>query len=74
VGERAKRRYEELKSAGRPADYQEVLDAIEKRDYNDTHRALNPLKKADDAVLIDTDGIGIEDVTKKLLSYIGNTA
>jgi cytidylate kinase len=46
------------------------MKAIEKRDYDDSHRALNPLARADDAALIDTDGIGIEEVTEKILSYM----
>jgi cytidylate kinase len=70
VGERAKRRYAEITARGEPADYGEVMKAIEKRDYDDSHRALNPLARADDAVLIDTDGVGIEEVTEKILSYM----
>jgi cytidylate kinase len=68
--ERARRRYEELRSSGRSADYGEVLKAIEKRDYDDSHRSLNPLAKADDAVLIDTDGIGVEEVVDRMLAYM----
>jgi cytidylate kinase len=68
--ERARRRYAELKAAGGPADYAEVLAAIEKRDYDDSHRALNPLKKADDAVLIDTDGMSIDEAVRQVLSPI----
>ncbi|MDR1292050.1 MAG: (d)CMP kinase [Clostridiales Family XIII bacterium] len=68
--ERAKRRYAEITARGDKADYGEVLRSIEKRDYDDSHRALNPLARADDAVLVDTDGIGIEEVTEKILSYM----
>jgi cytidylate kinase len=70
VEERARRRCAEMAESGGDADYREVLASIEKRDYDDTHRALNPLVKADDATLIDTDGVGIEEVTEKILSYI----
>jgi cytidylate kinase len=70
VEERAKRRYAEMTARGELADYGEVMKAIEKRDYDDSHRALNPLARADDAVFIDTDGIGIEEVTEKILSYM----
>lgn len=52
--ERAKRRYEELLLRGVSADYDEVLRDIEYRDKNDSTRALSPLKRADDAVLVDT--------------------
>ncbi|MDR0596845.1 MAG: (d)CMP kinase [Clostridiales Family XIII bacterium] len=68
--ERARRRFAELSATGARDSYEDVLAAIEKRDYDDSHRELNPLTRAEDAVLIDTDGIGIEEVTEKLLSYI----
>ncbi|MDR2162986.1 MAG: (d)CMP kinase [Clostridiales Family XIII bacterium] len=71
--ERARRRYAEMTEAGGVADYREVLDAIKKRDYDDAHRSLNPLQRADYAILIDTDGMGIEEVITKILSYMGNT-
>jgi cytidylate kinase len=73
AGERARRRYAEMTKTGASADYQEVLDAIEKRDYDDTHRSLNPLRPADDAMLIDTDGMGVEDVVSKILSCMEDT-
>jgi cytidylate kinase len=69
--ERARRRYAELSASGAKASFEEVLAAINERDYDDSHRKLNPLSRAGDAVLIDTDGIGIEEVTKKILSYMG---
>jgi cytidylate kinase len=79
--ERARRRFAELEDAasGQKSaagntnyreSYEEVLAAIKKRDYDDSHRALNPLKKADDAIEIDTDGLTIEEVTDKILSEI----
>jgi cytidylate kinase len=68
--ERARRRCADVAATGGTADYREVLEAIETRDHDDTHRALNPLKQAADAILIDTDGIGIEEVTGKILSII----
>ena len=51
---RAQRRYDQLVEAGKEADYDTILEEIEARDYQDTHRELNPLKQADDAVLLDT--------------------
>jgi len=68
--ERARRRFAEMSSADAPESYENVLQSIEKRDYDDSHRALNPLRQADDAILIDTDGIGIEEVTEKILNYM----
>jgi cytidylate kinase len=70
AAERARRRYAEMAARGEDADYGEVLASIEKRDYDDSHRELNPLRMADDAVLIDTDGIGIGEVTEKILSHM----
>jgi cytidylate kinase len=74
AAERARRRYAEISAAGGSDSYGEVLAAIEKRDYDDSHRELNPLRMADDAVLIETDGIGIEEVTEKILSYIPHSS
>jgi cytidylate kinase len=68
--ERANRRYAEMTARGERADYGDVLNAIKKRDYDDSHRELNPLKQAEDAILIDTDDIGVEEVTEKILSYM----
>jgi cytidylate kinase len=72
AAERARRRFAEMSAAGAQDSYEDVLLSIEKRDYDDSHRALNPLKQADDAVLVDTEGMGIEEVTQKILGYIGH--
>ena len=58
---RAKRRYEQLLAAGKTADYDEILSEVEKRDYQDSHRELNPLRQADDAVYLDTSDMSIEE-------------
>ncbi len=71
VEERARRRFNELKSKGVACNYDDIKADIEKRDYNDMHRALAPLKKADDAIEIDTTGIGINDVVRIILEIIG---
>lgn len=52
--ERARRRYFQLIHSGVKANYGDVLQDLKQRDYNDTHRAVSPLKRADDAVLMDT--------------------
>ncbi len=58
---RADRRYKELKEKGIDVDYQELLQEIIQRDYNDSHRATAPLKQADDAILIDSSNMTIEE-------------
>jgi len=68
--ERARRRYKELRDKGQEVKYEDVLKDIEERDRNDTTRKLNPLKKALDAVEIDTTGMTIEAVVKKILEEI----
>ena len=69
--ERARRRVTELKEKGEDVSYEETLEDIKKRDYNDTHRKLNPLKKADDAVEIDTTEMTIDEVAGTILEAIG---
>lgn len=54
---RAKRRYDELMAKGGEVTFEEVLDDLNKRDYNDSHRAAAPLKAAEDAVIADTSGL-----------------
>lgn len=71
VAERARRRYEELKAKGEDCTLESITADIEKRDYNDSHRALAPLRKADDAVGIDTTNLTIEEVADKLTALIG---
>ena len=61
--ERADRRYKELIEKGQEISYETVLEDIKKRDHNDMTRKLNPLKKADDAIELDTTGMSIEEVT-----------
>lgn len=65
---RAKRRYDELISKGQNADLCRIREDIEKRDHQDSHRKLSPLKKADDAVLIDSSDMSIDEVADKVIS------
>ena len=58
---RAQRRAKELAEKGQPADFATVLADIRQRDYQDTHRAIAPLKQADDAILVDTSDIGFDE-------------
>ncbi len=67
---RAERRYKELIEKGEKVDFQDVLDDINKRDYQDSHREIAPLKQAEDAILVDNSGCNLEDGTKLVLSII----
>ncbi len=57
---RATRRFKELQEKGDPATYEEVLADMVKRDYEDTHREISPLRQAEDAVLVDTGDLDLE--------------
>ena len=70
VEERAVRRFKELQQKGIETDIETVKREIEQRDYNDSHRALAPLKKADDAVEVDTTGLNIEQVCEKIIGKV----
>ena len=72
--ERAKRRYGEMKEKGMDVTYEEVLSDINKRDYDDSHRKIDPLKKADDAEEVDTTFMSIEQVRDHLLDRIRSSA
>lgn len=68
--DRARRRYEEMLAKGMEAVYEDVLEDMKQRDYNDSHRAAAPLKPADDAILVDTTGNTLEEsiaLMKKLV-------
>lgn len=64
---RAQRRVDELKAKGIPVAYDEVLDNIKSRDHIDQNRAESPLRKANDALLLDNSDITIEQQNKWLL-------
>lgn len=70
VEERAIRRVGELRALGENPDFDEVKEQIKKRDYNDINREHNPLRKADDAIEIDTTGMTINEVTEKISNII----
>ena len=67
---RAKRRFDELKAKGREVTFEEVLDDLNKRDYNDSHRAAAPLRAAEDAVVADTSGLDFEQSVKLVCGLI----
>lgn len=68
--ERALRRYKELCSKGISVNSQEILNDIIKRDYIDSNRETNPLTKAEDAILIDSSKLSIEEVVDVMSGYI----
>lgn len=67
VEERAKRRFKELEAKGEKPDFATIAKDIEERDYRDSHRAISPLKQADDAVLIDSSNLTAEEVADRIL-------
>ncbi len=69
---RAQRRYDELIAKGQTADYDTVLDEIKTRDYNDSHRAVAPLRPAEDAILFDNTGYTLERSVAEVLDIIHN--
>lgn len=68
--ERANRRYKELIEKGLKVDYNEILEDIIKRDEYDSTREVDPLRKADDAIEVDTTHLTIEGVVSEILKNI----
>ena len=64
---RAQRRYDELRQKGMPADFDEILKNVEERDYIDSHRETSPLRKADDALLLDNSNMTIDEQNEWLM-------
>ena len=64
---RAKRRYDELIARGTPVDYDQLLQEIIQRDYNDSHRETAPLKPAEDAVLLDSSDLTLVEVVDRIV-------
>ena len=70
---RAERRYEELKAKGnKQVTYEQILEDQKERDYRDSHREIAPLKRPEDAVLIDSDNKTIREIVDFCLSVIEN--
>ena len=67
---RAQRRLKELIEKGEKVTFEEVLEDMKTRDFNDSHRAIAPLKQADDAVLADTSSLDFEGSLKLLLDIV----
>ncbi|CDB31727.1 cytidylate kinase [Clostridium sp. CAG:575] len=67
---RAQRRYKENQEKGIDMTYEEVLENVRMRDYNDMHKKVGALKKAEDAIIIDSTNLTIEEVTDKVIEEI----
>ena len=67
---RAQRRTLELEAKGQKANFQQILKAIQERDYNDSHRAIAPLKMARDSVKVDTSELDIEGVVATIMDIV----
>jgi cytidylate kinase len=68
AGERGKRRYLELKAKGMDVDLARITREIRERDEQDSSRTIAPLRKADDALLIDTSSLSIDEVLDRMLA------
>jgi len=68
--ERAMRRFKELQAKGSTDTYEKVLEDVNKRDYNDMHREVDPLRQAEDAVLIDSTNMRIEEVVDFVIEAV----
>lgn len=68
--ERARRRHKELTEKGENVNFEEVLADVNKRDYNDTHREVAPLKQAEDAILCDTTNVDLQGAIDMLINII----
>ncbi len=67
---RAKRRFDELLEKGMDVKFEDVLADMKQRDYNDSHRAIAPLKPAEDAILLDTSGFELEKSVALIIKTI----
>lgn len=65
---RAKRRFDELKAKGENPNFDQIAKDIEDRDYRDSHREISPLKQADDAILVDSSEMTIDEVVDTIIN------
>ncbi len=66
VEERARRRYQDMRRQGEEMDFVSVLDELRERDYKDSTRVTAPLKAADDAIRIKTDGLAVDEIVGQI--------
>ena len=67
---RARRRFLEMQEKGEPADFDQIAAEIAERDHRDMTREVSPLRQADDAVLVDTSDMTIDQVTQRILEIV----
>ena len=67
--ERARRRFLELQAKGLPDTYEQVLEELKKRDDQDMHRAVDPLRPAEDARMLDSTSLSFEEVVDTLVAW-----
>lgn len=67
---RAERRYKELVEKGTDTTFEDVLRDVKERDYNDSHRAIAPLKPAEDSILVDTTELDFEQSVEAIINVI----
>jgi len=72
--ERARRRQAELRAKGSDESLEQIQKAIEERDKSDENRTVGPLRPAEDAIVVDTTDLSIEEVVEKLLGYVKENA
>ena len=70
LSERARRRFLELQAKGQQVELSEIEKEISLRDKQDSEREIAPLKKADDAILLDTTNLSVEEVAEKILELV----
>ncbi|UCF26723.1 MAG: (d)CMP kinase, partial [Chloroflexota bacterium] len=70
IEERADRRYQELRQRGEEIDFDSILAKLRERDLIDSTREIAPLKPADDAIVIDTDQLSIQQVFAKIIEIV----
>lgn len=69
-GRKSKRRYKQLQNKGISGNFDQILAEIKARDFRDRNRAVAPLKPAEDALILDSTSLSIEEVIAQALSYI----
>ena len=67
---RAQRRFEELQAKGKKDSYEQVLKELQKRDYQDPHREIAPLKRAKDSIVVDTSELDIDGVVAAIRAIV----
>jgi cytidylate kinase len=70
LSERARRRQKDFESDGRKVSHEDVLEDIRRRDQIDSERSVSPLRPADDAIVIDTDKLTLDQVMEKVLAIV----